>query len=101
MAEVMKACWGGRSGCAEMFCWKNHASAKLQECENRSGEDRGLRFDPDHPVGKHKARIFKSVLGIGPDDFNILSEAIMYAVGHHHFTEGDGDALGQRYTDEL
>ena len=36
-------------------------------------------LDPEHKVGKHKARVFQSVLNINLDNFNILKQAILEA----------------------
>ncbi len=37
-------------------------------------------LDPEHKVGKHKARVFQAALGINLDNFYILKNAILDAV---------------------
>ena len=56
---------------------------KLPNCENAVVDDNKLiaySLDPKHHVGKHKARVFQSVLNINLDNFYILKEAILKAV---------------------
>ncbi len=40
----------------------------------------GYCLDTDHPYGKHKARVFRSALGITIDNWQILRDAILSAV---------------------
>ena len=37
-------------------------------------------LDPEHKIGKHKARVFQSALGINLNNFFILKDAILDAV---------------------
>lgn len=37
-------------------------------------------LDPEHPRGRHKARVFRSALGIGQDDWEHLREQILDAI---------------------
>src|SRR5215212_2892152 len=47
-------------------------------------------LDPDHPRGRHKARVFAAALGIGKSDWQYLRDQILEAVvdaevrGHAH-----------------
>ena len=41
---------------------------------------RDYALDPEHPRGQHKARVFRSTLGIGQDDWEYLREQILEAV---------------------
>jgi hypothetical protein len=36
--------------------------------------------DSDHPRGRHKARVFRSALGIGPGDWRYLHDRLLAAV---------------------
>ena len=38
---------------------------------------RDYAFNADHPLGKHKARVFRSALGIGQDDWPYLRDQIL------------------------
>ena len=37
-------------------------------------------LDPEHPLGRHKARVFRSALGIGQRDWEYLRDQILAAV---------------------
>jgi hypothetical protein len=50
-----------------------------------------------HPRGKHKARVFASVLGITADDAAELRSAMLAAVRVTEAIEGERDEYGQRY----
>lgn len=55
---------------------------KLPNCEKAYVDDLKLIaycLDPEHKVGKHKARVFQSVLNINLDNFYILKQAILEA----------------------
>ena len=55
---------------------------KLPNCEKAYVDDLKLIaycLDPEHKVGKHKARVFQSVLGININNFYILKQAILEA----------------------
>jgi hypothetical protein len=48
-------------------------------------------LDPDHPRGRHKARVFAAALGIGKSDWKYLRDQILEAVV-------DADVRGTRIT---
>jgi hypothetical protein len=52
-----------------------------------------------HPRGRHKARVFRSRLGLGAGDAETVRQALLDAVGDSldHLNEGEKDAYGQRY----
>jgi hypothetical protein len=50
-----------------------------------------------HPRGKHKARVFASVLGITADDTVELRSAILAAVRVTEAISGENDEFGKRY----
>jgi hypothetical protein len=50
-----------------------------------------------HPRGKHKARVFASVLGITADDAAELRAAMLAAVRVTEAIAGERDEYGQRY----
>jgi hypothetical protein len=56
-------------------------------------------LDPQHPRGKHKARVFEATLGLTIDNANVLQEALLDAIRHReeHMQLGEGDEYGQRY----
>ncbi len=59
---------------------------------------RNYCLDPEHPRGKHKARVFSSVLGLTQEDAQILQEAIARAVRESDCEPGQSDQYGQRFT---
>jgi len=54
-------------------------------------------LDPDHPTGKHKAALFKSVFGITRDDAESLRRILLEAVVDNEAEERLKDKYGQRY----
>lgn len=51
----------------------------------------------DHPQGRHKARVFASVLGLTADDAEELRGALLSAARTHDVVPGEQDEYGQRY----
>ena len=51
----------------------------------------GYVLNPLHREGKHKARVFESVLGITLDNQEILRRAILHAAGTSEDVEARGD----------
>ncbi len=54
-------------------------------------------LNPDHPVGKHKARVFRKKLGITKKDSDILRQIILQAIESSKATEAGTDSYGSRY----
>jgi len=50
-----------------------------------------------HPEGRHKARVFRAVLGIGPADSHMLQERLREAARDQEAIAGEVDGFGQRY----
>ena len=57
----------------------------------------GYALSRDHAVGKHKARVFESVLGMSDKDSFLLVNSILEAVQCHECIEGEVDSFGARY----
>jgi hypothetical protein len=55
-------------------------------------------LNPDHPVGKHKARLFALLLGLSRADADLLIEALREAAATQEAVLGREDEHGQRYT---
>ncbi len=55
-------------------------------------------LSPSHVRGRHKARIFSSVLGLTQADAEFLRERLLNAAKTEHAVESDSDDYGQRYT---
>ncbi len=53
--------------------------------------------NPAHPRGRHKARVFVTVLGIRREQAELLREALLRAANSNEATLGARDAYGQRY----
>jgi hypothetical protein len=58
-------------------------------------------LSPDHPRGKHKARVFAAALGLTADRADELQAALLAAAGTEEATVGDADEHGQRYAVEF
>ncbi len=59
---------------------------------------RGYSLDSSHPVGKHKARVFASALGMTKNDAPRLREMILQAVLTNEATEAGTSEHGTRFT---
>lgn len=57
----------------------------------------GYCLNPDHPRGKHKARVFASALGISLEQADLLQKALLEAAATAEATATDQDSYGQRY----
>lgn len=51
----------------------------------------------DHPRGRHKARVFRSVLGLTRDHAGQLREALLTVAAHDDASVGETDRFGRRY----
>jgi hypothetical protein len=54
-----------------------------------------------HPRGRHKARVFASVLGLTASDADVLAEALRGAAADQHAAPMHADAFGARYQIEF
>jgi hypothetical protein len=50
---------------------------RAEDAEIAEEKLRHYVLDPDHHLGKHKARVFQSALGIGQDDWQYLRDQIL------------------------
>jgi hypothetical protein len=57
----------------------------------------GYVLDPTHPVGKHKAIVFKSALGFEQSDWEMLRNAIIAELPYHEAIAGKTDQYCTRY----
>ena len=74
--------------------------AKLLNPENAVVETRKLRdycLSPEHPRGKHKARVFASALGLAAEDSEELRQALLSAAVSEEAAPTGVDEHGQRY----
>lgn len=55
-------------------------------------------LSPEHPVGRHKAILFRRVLGLGTEDADILREILLYVAVRAPAAAGRLDDFGQRFT---
>lgn len=58
-------------------------------------------LNPYHPVGKHKARVFSSQLGIGRRDAQLLKEKITEKMKDAEIEWGPEDEYGKRFSADL
>ncbi|MBA3702443.1 MAG: hypothetical protein H0W79_06385 [Rubrobacteraceae bacterium] len=74
--------------------------AQLPNPENAVVEMQKLRdycLSPEHPRGKHKARVFASSLGLTGEDSEELRQALLSAAVSGEATLAEEDEYGQRY----
>jgi len=55
-------------------------------------------LNPEHVDGKHKARVFKSALGMTQADAHDLQDILLEVASARSVTKGVRDRRGQRYT---
>lgn len=55
-------------------------------------------LDENHPVGKHKAKLFAAALNLRKENALELSEILLLAVKSNGAKPGIQDSFGQRYT---
>jgi hypothetical protein len=55
-------------------------------------------LDPQHPRGRHKARVFAATLGLAQTDAEFLREALRRAVREGDALVGESDEYGDRFT---
>jgi hypothetical protein len=55
-------------------------------------------LDPTHPVGRHKAVVFRGALGFTAADADMLRDLLLRAVLVHDAATGRLDEFGQRYS---
>jgi len=54
-------------------------------------------LNPEHPEGKHKARVFKSALDLDLKDAKELQTALLQAVFNYDAILGKSNPYGQKY----
>lgn len=54
-------------------------------------------LNPGHPRGRHKARLFQSILGMTSAHVNELRAALLAAARSENATSGETDQYGVRY----
>jgi hypothetical protein len=55
-------------------------------------------LNPEHDDGKHKARLFSSILGMTADNAEELRQILLEVIKTHEARLGRQDEFGQRYT---
>ncbi|MDJ0845486.1 DUF6883 domain-containing protein [Crocosphaera sp.] len=73
----------------------------LPYVDNAKVDIRKLRdycLNPNHDDGKHKARLFSSILGMNTDNAEELRQIIFKVIKTHEAKLGRKDKYGQRYT---
>lgn len=73
----------------------------IPNAENAIVDIRKLRdycLNPNHDDGKHKARLFSSMLGITAENAEELRQVLLEVVKTHQAQPGMEDEFGQRYT---
>ncbi len=58
-------------------------------------------LNPSHPDGRHKARVFAASLGIGPDDAEWLSLAILKGIASGEAIFAESNSWGDLYRIDL
>jgi hypothetical protein len=62
------------------------------------GKLRDYCLNPEHSTGKHKARLFSSMLGMTAENAPQLRQILLEVVKTHEARLGRTDEFGQRYT---
>lgn len=78
----------------------DHAVVKLPNAERAVVDVAKLRdycLNPNHPRGRHKARVFLSALGLTAAHAQQLRDALLAAARTGEAVEGEHDAYGRRY----
>ena len=55
-------------------------------------------LDPQHPRGRHKARVFAAALGLEQEDAEVLRNALLGAARDGNAVAGESDEYGERFT---
>ncbi len=55
-------------------------------------------LDPQHPRGRHKARVFAATLGLAQTDAEFLRDALLRAAREADALVGESDEYGERFT---
>src|SRR5438270_8454115 len=55
-------------------------------------------LNPQHPRGRHKARVFAATLGLAQTDAEFLREALLRAASDAEVLVGESDEYGDRFT---
>ena len=74
---------------------------RVPNAENAVVDIRKLRdycLNPNHEIGKHKARVFAAALNLTYRDAKILPAVLLEAIRTHESETGSFDKYGQRYT---
>ncbi len=58
---------------------------------------RGYLLNPQHPLGKHHAHLFRTLLGIDVDSAAVLAQAFRTAAREGETTLGKASVFGQKY----
>lgn len=54
---------------------------RASEAQVREAKLRDYALDPEHPDGRHKARVFRAALGLAREDWEDLRQQILQRVG--------------------
>jgi hypothetical protein len=74
------------------------ALANYQEAVINPDKLKNYALNPTSDSGKHKARVFKSVLGFDQSNWELLSQSILAELPYHEATLKEEDQHGKRYT---
>ena len=66
-----------------------------------AGKLRGYALNPEHPTGKHKARVFKAMLGLTQKDAGNLERQIREQVKVCEWKEASESDFGKKYTVDI
>lgn len=74
------------------------ALANYKEAEIKPEKLKEYSLDPSANRGRHKARVFKSVLGFDQSNWELLMESIKSELPYHEAVFKEEDEHGKRYT---
>jgi len=92
--------WSGKSPSSRLT---SRYTVNLTEYNIRIDEEKLERYclNPLHPVGKHKARVFGSALGLTESDAKTLKRLILEGTARGRWSKGMKDRYGQRYVCDI
>ncbi|WP_245563672.1 DUF6883 domain-containing protein [Spirosoma luteum] len=97
--KVVLKCNGWCSCCLCVWFDVNYAML-LPFAEQACADDSkflGYCLNTEHPYGKHKARVFRSALGITAENWKILRDSILTAVLLNSASHEGGNGYGELY----
>jgi hypothetical protein len=95
---------GRRVLCFQSTGLSSFAMPNLPNCQSAIIESAKLRdycLSPDHPRGRHKARVFREALGLSINDAEWLQQNLLDGIQKHPAEKEETDSFGSRWRVDL